>query len=360
MSSPNMVYSGSSSTSSTNFFAKKSLFKLFSKKSLNNTNNKKSTSNIDSTSKKQRIPFIATTKNSQTNDTNNLILVELILKRTSSDYGFTISGYCPCQVDKIEQDSIAIKAGLQIGDLIIKVNSNNVTRASIESIVKMIKNSNDTIILSIYRNATKNQQQQNPTPKLLIQGDQAATGIINSTENDFFMLSKSSDSHKRHLISEPNNDKNLLSNLILNQQEKYQKFLKTNPIESFKSDDFLYYAGGSGVSINYNNKKHKKINKKVKNGKNDSKSSSIKIIINDLPSPIPYLPPLCKKKKRQNVNDDDNNLNNIKKSTLTDSDYKTQSSSTTDIASSSNDYRLINQQQKINNDFELDVSVDMN
>ena len=167
----------------------------------------------------------------------------------------------------------------------------------------------------------------------------------------------------------------------MNQQQQYKKFLKTTPLESFKSDDFIYYAGGSGVSINHSVSKHKKMHKKSTKSKqhkvhhyqrnshknvtiNKTRLSESTANISDLPSPIPYLPPLNKKKRQHSKNKDhllDNNennlINNVKKSTLTDSDYKTQSSSTTDIASSSNDYRLMNQQQKINNDFENDVSV---
>ena len=132
MASPN-CYSNSNnngSSSSNNFFGTKNLFKLFTKKSTKKAN-------IDCT--KRRIPLIAS--NSNVNVPNNLILVEVTLRRptVTSDYGFTISGYCPCQVDKVEADSIAYKAGLLVGDLIIKINSNNVARATIPSIVKMIK-----------------------------------------------------------------------------------------------------------------------------------------------------------------------------------------------------------------------------
>ena len=386
----------SSSSSATNFFATKNLFKLFTKKT--SFNNKKIENNNP-----KRIPFIA--YNTQINESNNnLILVEFILKRSSNtlDFGFTISGYCPCQVDKVEHDSIASKAGIQTGDLIIKINSNNVTRATIPSIVKMIKHSNDSVVLSIYRNALKFQNHQQFQKLIINQGDQASTGIINSTENDFF-LSKSNDTtttttgvvaaataaNKRHIIDSnsnnaTSNDKQMMSNLIINQQKKYKKFLKTTtPLESFKSDDFIYYAGGSGVSINSTNnkKKHKssrkgdnkssrRVNHRVKESmkKEEEKENDYHLNIEEsikdfLPSPIPYLPPLNKIKKRQhtttatNTNLINTDNNNIKKSQLTDSDYKTQSSSTTDIGSSSNECRLINQQQKINNDFENDVSL---
>ena len=53
--------------------------------------------------------------------------------------GFTVAGYCPCHVAKLETDSLAARAGLQIGDLIIKINGKNVSRAKCDSIAKIIK-----------------------------------------------------------------------------------------------------------------------------------------------------------------------------------------------------------------------------
>lgn len=53
--------------------------------------------------------------------------------------GFTVVGYCPCQVSKVENDSIAQTSGLMAGDLIIKINGKNVSRATCDSIVKLIK-----------------------------------------------------------------------------------------------------------------------------------------------------------------------------------------------------------------------------
>ncbi len=78
----------------------------------------------------------------------------------SMNYGFTVIGYCPCQIGKIDKglfsilqfrlkkqkimyifiiDSIADKAGLFSGDLILKINGKNVSRATCHSIVKIIK-----------------------------------------------------------------------------------------------------------------------------------------------------------------------------------------------------------------------------
>ena len=53
--------------------------------------------------------------------------------------GVTLAGYCPCYIAKIEQDSIAAKKGLRVGDFIIRINGMNVSRAKCDSIVKIIR-----------------------------------------------------------------------------------------------------------------------------------------------------------------------------------------------------------------------------
>jgi hypothetical protein len=57
----------------------------------------------------------------------------------NNTYGFTVIGYCPCQIGKVESNSLAQLAGLLVGDIIVKVNGKNVCRATCDSIVKMIK-----------------------------------------------------------------------------------------------------------------------------------------------------------------------------------------------------------------------------
>jgi hypothetical protein len=93
-----------------------------------------------------RIPF------HQKLNTKNFKLVQIKLDRSNlisnsntnntlstSLFGFTIVGYCPCQIGKIESNSLASNAGLLTGDLIIKINGKNVSRATCDSIVKIIK-----------------------------------------------------------------------------------------------------------------------------------------------------------------------------------------------------------------------------
>jgi len=58
---------------------------------------------------------------------------------SNNTYGFTVVGYCPCQIGKVESNSLAQLAGLLAGDIIVKVNGKNVCRATCDSIAKMIK-----------------------------------------------------------------------------------------------------------------------------------------------------------------------------------------------------------------------------
>jgi C-terminal processing protease CtpA/Prc len=84
-----------------------------------------------------RIPFY------QKNNSKNVKSIQIKLDNNhlmnSSGLGFTIIGYCPCQIGKVEPNSIAFNAGLQAGDLIIKINGKNVSRATSDSIIKIIK-----------------------------------------------------------------------------------------------------------------------------------------------------------------------------------------------------------------------------
>jgi C-terminal processing protease CtpA/Prc len=54
-------------------------------------------------------------------------------------YGFTVTGYCPCQIGKVDKDSLAEQSGLAPGDMLIKINGKNVARATRDTIVKIIK-----------------------------------------------------------------------------------------------------------------------------------------------------------------------------------------------------------------------------
>ena len=58
----------------------------------------------------------------------------------SNDFGFTISGSCPCIVSKVDPEKDSFSKGLRPGDYIVKIHDINVSRATCESVVKLIKN----------------------------------------------------------------------------------------------------------------------------------------------------------------------------------------------------------------------------
>lgn len=114
------LFSASKSTSSVDAVAKLHLY-------ANNNNNNNTT---------VRIP-LSTPVASKPKSKFETVRVQMLLSYQA--LGFTLAGYCPCHVAKLEANSIAALVGLQVGDLIIKINDKNVSRAKCESIIKIIK-----------------------------------------------------------------------------------------------------------------------------------------------------------------------------------------------------------------------------
>jgi len=56
-------------------------------------------------------------------------------------YGFTITNNCPCMIGKVDSNKQAYMAGLRAGDYLSMINNKNVSRATCESVVKLIKTS---------------------------------------------------------------------------------------------------------------------------------------------------------------------------------------------------------------------------
>ncbi|CAD5115498.1 DgyrCDS4466 [Dimorphilus gyrociliatus] len=73
------------------------------------------------------------------------------IKHGGKGYGFSVAGYCPVYISKIEKGSPAHLAGLQDEDLIVRVNSVNVSRSSAQSIAKIIRANKGYIHLEVQR-----------------------------------------------------------------------------------------------------------------------------------------------------------------------------------------------------------------
>lgn len=69
----------------------------------------------------------------------NCNILQLLLKRGSDGYGFTITGKSPTRVCKVDKGSQAALAGLQCNDLIVRLDNINVSKLSADSVVRLIR-----------------------------------------------------------------------------------------------------------------------------------------------------------------------------------------------------------------------------
>jgi hypothetical protein len=79
-----------------------------------------------------------------TNLNKDLIGMERVRIRVTrpnelENYGFTIVGNCPCMIGKVDSTKQAYNSGLKSGDYLSSINNKNVSRATCESVVKLIK-----------------------------------------------------------------------------------------------------------------------------------------------------------------------------------------------------------------------------
>lgn len=65
--------------------------------------------------------------------------VTLTLHRGKNGFGFTVIEACPVRVGRVDRASPAESAGLQPGDIIIRLNKQNVSRSTSTSVAKLIK-----------------------------------------------------------------------------------------------------------------------------------------------------------------------------------------------------------------------------
>ena len=81
-------------------------------------------------------------------------ILQFTLTRGSSGFGFTVTGYSPVQVGRVDSSSMAFSAGLCAGDFIVRINGQNVSRSRAESVAKLVKVSK-TMVLDIQRAGEK-------------------------------------------------------------------------------------------------------------------------------------------------------------------------------------------------------------
>ena len=61
------------------------------------------------------------------------------MRRGKTGYGFTVLGCSPVKVGKVDEGSAAKDAGLCEGDYIVRINGQNVSRSTAESVVRIVK-----------------------------------------------------------------------------------------------------------------------------------------------------------------------------------------------------------------------------
>ncbi len=72
----------------------------------------------------------------------------------AADFGFVLCGSCPSRIGKVTKRRVGAEA-VRAGDSIVAVNGVNVSRASLESVVKLIKASKLKLVLDVLREVNK-------------------------------------------------------------------------------------------------------------------------------------------------------------------------------------------------------------
>ncbi|WAR30627.1 RGS3-like protein [Mya arenaria] len=77
--------------------------------------------------------------------------LSLTLHRGKHGFGFTVVDGCPARVGRVDWASPALNAGLQPGDIIIRLNKQNVSRSTATSVARLIKLCSNAMVLEVQR-----------------------------------------------------------------------------------------------------------------------------------------------------------------------------------------------------------------
>ena len=91
------------------------------------------------------------------------VYFQLVIKRGKRGYGFSVTGSSPACVRRVEDGSVAWRAGLRVDDAVIRINGQNVSRSIADSVAKIVRQSEKQIIMDIQR---ENMDYQKQTDKL--------------------------------------------------------------------------------------------------------------------------------------------------------------------------------------------------
>ena len=80
--------------------------------------------------------------------------LSVVRAHEQESFGFTVTNSCPCAIGKVEMGKSGHRAGLRVGDFIACVNGQNVSRATCETVVKMIKSCKLRLDIEVYREQT--------------------------------------------------------------------------------------------------------------------------------------------------------------------------------------------------------------
>ncbi|KAK2167897.1 hypothetical protein LSH36_22g00005 [Paralvinella palmiformis] len=137
-------------------------------------------------------------------DLINMDTVTVVIKRGKRGYGFSVTGSSPATVRRVEDGSAADQAGLHVGDAVIRINGQNVSRSIADSVAKIVRQSEKQIILDLQRDGVTNKPGNDDTVCKLLQRKPLAT--INEDENfekvnQESILSSKNDLERQSLLS---------------------------------------------------------------------------------------------------------------------------------------------------------------